>query len=110
MLEDHDVLAELPAILSVPEIDAFVIGVGDLSVSMGFPGETSRSEVQAVVDHIASEIIGAGGVLAQEANDPNAARLLMQRGYRMIDCAFITVASAALRQFVTSAKNKALIG
>lgn len=48
-LENIAALDELHALVQVPSIDAFEIGTADLSASMGFPGQSSRPDVQEVV-------------------------------------------------------------
>lgn len=100
MLEDVEGVENLPEILTVPHIDAFEIGTGDLSLSMGFPGETSRPEVQAAVDRIVSKVLAAGGVLGDTANDPETAKDFMRRGYRVIDCSLASIVTKTLRDLV----------
>lgn len=107
MLEDVQALEKLPEILSVPHIDAFEIGTGDLSLSMGIPGETSRPEVQAAVDRIVSEVLAAGRVLGDTANDPETATDLIRRGYRIIDCSLAGVVTKALRDLVVGMRAAA---
>ena len=96
-LENISALKELPGILSVPGIDAFELGLADLSQSMGFPGQGSRPEVQEVVDQLVAGVIEAGRVIGDTANDIQTAQSLMKKGYRMIDCGFVGVSMTALR-------------
>jgi 4-hydroxy-2-oxoheptanedioate aldolase len=100
MLEDEKAIENLSDILSVPHIDAFEIGTGDLSLSMGIPGDVSNPRVQAAVDRIVSSVLAAGRVLGDTANDPESAADLIRRGYRMIDCSLASVATKALTDLV----------
>lgn len=100
MIEDAGGVEHLPEILTVPHIDWFEIGTGDLSLSMGFPGETSRPEVQAGVDRIVSKVLAAGGVLGDTANDAETAKDFMRRGYRAINCSLANIVTKAMRDLV----------
>jgi len=96
-LEHIDALPELPGILAVDRIDGFEIGLADLAQSMGFIGETSRPEVQSVVNQFVAGVLAAGRVLGDTANDAQTARALLTQGYRMIDCGLVAVTTRALR-------------
>jgi len=59
-LEHAEALANIEEIVSVPGIDAFIIGQGDLSQSMGHLGEVGNPEVTAAVTAAATVIRQAG--------------------------------------------------
>jgi 4-hydroxy-2-oxoheptanedioate aldolase len=103
-LESIAAVDELDQIVRTPGIDAFEIGTGDLSASMGFPGESSRVEVQAVVKKFVDTVLAAGSVIGDTANDRDDARQLYAAGYRMLDCGFESVATGALSALVTSVR------
>ncbi len=70
MLEEVEALRNLEEILTVDHIDAFFIAPGDLSQSMGFPGQMDHPEVQAAVDDAVRRTRAAGrapGVLTTNA-------------------------------------------
>jgi 4-hydroxy-2-oxoheptanedioate aldolase len=52
MIEDAEALPVVDEILAVPGIDAVFIGPGDLSSSLGYPGEPNHPAVQAEVSRI----------------------------------------------------------
>jgi len=52
MIEHVDAVNDIDAILSVPEIDAYIIGPYDLSGSMGRPGELNHADVQAAIERV----------------------------------------------------------
>src|SRR6059058_3984475 len=67
MLEEVEALRNLDEILRVEHIDAFFIAPGDLSQSMGFPGQPEHPEVQAAIDSAVRRTRAAGrapGLLA----------------------------------------------
>lgn len=52
MIEHIDAVNAIDSILSVPGIDAYIIGPYDLSGSMGRPGELDYPEVQSAIEHV----------------------------------------------------------
>jgi 4-hydroxy-2-oxoheptanedioate aldolase len=56
MLEEVEALDNLDAILAIDHIDAFFVASGDLSQSMGFPGEVGHPKVQAAIDRAIQRI------------------------------------------------------
>jgi 2-keto-3-deoxy-L-rhamnonate aldolase RhmA len=51
-IEDVEGIKNLPEILKVEGIDVLAIGDGDLSNSMGYPGQRTHPEVVEAIDHI----------------------------------------------------------
>lgn len=77
MLEEVEALKNLDGILQVKHIDAFFIAPGDLSQSMGYPGQMDHPDVQAAVHDAVRRTRAAGrapGVLT--TNAPSARRAL----------------------------------
>jgi 2-keto-3-deoxy-L-rhamnonate aldolase RhmA len=66
MIESQVALADLPAILAVEGIDVFFVGPGDLSASMGRPGQVSHPDIRALVIETIRRI-GAAGKIAGTA-------------------------------------------
>ncbi len=60
LIEDVTAIENLAEILTVDDIDVFMVAPGDLSQSMGLPGGMNHPEVQAVVDRANEQIISAG--------------------------------------------------
>ena len=93
MLEEVEALKNLDSILSVDHIDAFFIAPGDLSQSMGYPGQLDHPDVQAAIIDAVRRTRAAGrapGVLATDA--PSARR------YLDLGALFIYVSLASLLQ------------
>jgi 4-hydroxy-2-oxoheptanedioate aldolase len=104
-LEHIDALAELPGILKVDGIDAFEIGLADISQSLGLAGEKLNPKVLSVARQFATAVISAGRIIGDTANDPQSARALVAEGYRMIDCGMAAVTSRALRDHLQSIRD-----
>lgn len=103
-LENIAALDELDALVKVPGIDAFEIGTADLSASMGFPGQSSRPDVQEVVQRFVNAVLGAGSVIGDTANDAASAADLRKRGYRMLDCGFESYSVGLLKSLVSEVR------
>jgi 2-keto-3-deoxy-L-rhamnonate aldolase RhmA len=97
-LEHADALKDIKALVRVDGIDAFEIGLADLSQSLGFPGETSRPEVQEVARRFVAEVLAAGSVIGDSVGSPAGAEDLIKQGYRMIDCGIVGMAMKGLRE------------
>jgi 2-dehydro-3-deoxyglucarate aldolase len=52
MIEHVDAVHHINSILSVPGVDAYIIGPYDLSGSMGRPGELDHPQVHAAIEQI----------------------------------------------------------
>ena len=62
MLEEAVAIKNLPEMVNVPEGDVFFIGSGDLSQSMGYPGQQTHPEVQTQMEKGVKIITDAGKV------------------------------------------------
>jgi 4-hydroxy-2-oxoheptanedioate aldolase len=97
-LEHVDALKGIKELVRVAGIDAFEIGLADLSQSLGFPGESSRPEVQDVAKTFVAEVLAAGSVIGDSVGSPEGASELISQGYRMIDCGIVGMAMRGLRE------------
>ena len=62
LVEDVEGLKNLAEMLKVDGIDAFWIGAGDLSQSMGYPGHADHPKVMKAMDEAVRKIVDAGSV------------------------------------------------
>ncbi|PYN91107.1 MAG: hypothetical protein DMD91_34860 [Candidatus Rokuibacteriota bacterium] len=62
MLEEVEAIENLPEMVTVPGVDVFFVGAGDLSQSMGYTGQMTHPDVQQMVEHGVKTIIGAGKI------------------------------------------------
>jgi 2-dehydro-3-deoxyglucarate aldolase len=86
MIEHIDAVEAVDSILSVPGVDAYIIGPYDLSGSMGRPGELDYPEVQTAMERVldAGRRLGkAGGVHVVEP-DPGLLRRNIEAGFSFI--------------------------
>jgi 2-dehydro-3-deoxyglucarate aldolase len=86
MIEHVDAVNDIDAILSVPEIDAYIIGPYDLSGSMGRPGELNHADVQAAIECVlraGQRAEKPGGIHVIEP-DPDALQQRIRSGFNFL--------------------------
>jgi len=62
MLEEVEAIDNLPELVTVPGVDVYFIGSGDLSQSMGYTGQPAHPEVQNLMERGVKTITGAGRI------------------------------------------------
>jgi 4-hydroxy-2-oxoheptanedioate aldolase len=62
MLEEVEAIENLPDLVTVPGVDVYFIGSGDLSQSMGYTGQQAHPEVQALMDRAVKTIVASGRI------------------------------------------------
>jgi len=62
MLEEVPAIENLPELVTVPGVDVYFIGSGDLSQSMGYTGQQAHPEVQEMMERGVKIITGAGRI------------------------------------------------
>ena len=76
MIEEVEAVHNLGEILEVDGIDVYFVGPGDLSQSMGYPGQRDVPEVHTVVRKALDQIIQAGKVAGVGATDADVPQYL----------------------------------
>lgn len=84
LIEHHAAVAHLDEILSVPGIDVAAIAPGDLSVSVGRPGQRDHPEVLEVIAEIERKVLASNVALGGVAFSPAEANEKVKNGYRMV--------------------------
>jgi 4-hydroxy-2-oxoheptanedioate aldolase len=69
MLEEVEAIDNIPEIVKVKGVDVLFIGSGDLSTSMGYPGQQNHPEVQALMEKGVKQIREAGIVAGVSCPD-----------------------------------------
>jgi len=62
MLEEVAAIENLPELVTVPDVDVYFIGSGDLSQSMGYTGQQAHPDVQQMMERGVKIITGAGRI------------------------------------------------
>lgn len=83
MVESQRALQDLPEILGVEGIDVFFVGPGDLSNTLGLPGQRFHPKVRELVMQAGRRIVQAGKVAGTLVKRDNAAEYV-QGGFRLL--------------------------
>jgi len=100
MIETREALRNLDAILAVKGVDALFVGLSDLALSMGYPGDNMHPEVQEALATIIGKSIAAGvagGLLASTAKDFDR---YSRMGARYLPMTMATLVAGALREAI----------
>lgn len=73
-------------LLSVPGIDAVMIGPADLSISLGVPGEFQHSTMVDAMEKIRDSCIAHGVAPGTQTRTPSLAKFWRDRGMRFLGC------------------------
>jgi len=105
LIEEARGIENLDEIIEVPGIDVFGIGDGDLSHTMGHPGDRGHADVRRVVDDAESRIARAGKVFDAVVTDVEGARDAVRKGSLMVSVALRNTVADALKSFLTDVKQ-----
>ncbi len=81
--EHIDALAELDALMDIPDLDLLFVGPNDLAQSMGYPGQPGHPEVEAVIEEIGKRARGRIP-LGTVATDVAVSNKRIGQGFQMI--------------------------
>ena len=81
-IEDGEALEQVEEIAAVAGIDVLFVGAGDLSVSLGVPGQVKHPRVLEAVRRAVRACEGRGIACGTSAIDPEHCRVLLDEGVR----------------------------
>jgi 2-keto-3-deoxy-L-rhamnonate aldolase RhmA len=105
MIEDIEALENLDALTAVPGLDTFLIGPGDLAMSMGLPGGFDSPAVREEVHRAARLLAGAGKTVGTVVSDADSAARAVEAGARLLAVGIGVVIAGATRGLLTSLRN-----
>ncbi len=98
LIESERGIANADEIMSVPGIDVGHLGHGDLSLSLGVPGQTEHPSMQAGIDSLLAACDAHGKAAACLAGDAATGVDWVRRGFRMVSVSYdIGLLAGALR-------------
>ncbi|MFV2039064.1 MAG: aldolase/citrate lyase family protein, partial [Acidimicrobiales bacterium] len=92
---------QIEGMAKVSGLDCLFVGLSDLSADLGVPGEWAAPELVAVLDRIETACAGENLAVGYPATDPKMAKMLLDRGARLIATADMTQLARAMTSFVT---------
>jgi 4-hydroxy-2-oxoheptanedioate aldolase len=104
MLEEVEALKNLDAILQVEHVDAFFFAPGDLSQSMGYPGQPNHPEVQAAVEDAVRRTRAARRAAGVLATNGAIARRSLDLGALFIYISLANLLQPGVREFMAEFK------
>ena len=98
LIESERGIANADEIMAVPGIDVGHLGHGDLSLSLGVPGQTEHPRLQAGIDALLAACEANGKAAACLAGDTATGIDWVRRGFRMVSVSYdIGLFTSALR-------------
>ncbi len=88
LIESERGLANAEEIMAVPGVDVGHLGHGDLSLSLGVPGQTDHPTMQAGIDRLLAACEANGKAAACLAPSVEVGRDWIRRGFRMISYSY----------------------
>lgn len=88
LIESAQGVANAEEIMSVPGVDVAHLGHGDLSLSLGVPGDTNHPTMQAGIDSILAACETHGKTAACLAGDVATGVDWVRRGFRMVSYSY----------------------
>jgi len=108
LIESAKGIANADEIMSVPGVDVGHLGHGDLSLSLGVPGQTEHPEMQAGIDKLLAACENNGKAAACLAGDTATGIDWVNRGFRMVSVSYdIGLLTSALSGGIDAIKNGA---
>lgn len=104
-IESSQGVAAAENIVSVEGIDCVFIGLTDLSVNLGRPGEYGHREVEKGVDRVLEVSANAGVPVGVPVSDAEMAHRYMDRGTRLIATGDVGVFGKAMSGFVEGVRR-----
>jgi 4-hydroxy-2-oxoheptanedioate aldolase len=100
-VEDVSAVENAAAIAATPNLDAVWLGPGDLSMSLGHPGEMDHPEVAPVIDRLVTDITTAqGAVLCVVVDGEDEVPRWRARGASMVLFIATNLQTARLRELL----------
>ena len=106
MIEEIQALEGLDEILTVPGLDLCVIGPGDLSMSMGYPGQPDHPAVREQIGLALQRILASGVAAGTTASDGRAVRFIFEQGFRFAIVNAAKLLAAHARQLLDQARGE----
>ena len=104
-IEDVEAVDNLAEILTVDNIDIFLVAAGDLSADMGHTGNMEHPEVTEVVDRCVDQIVAAGKVPGLGGR-ADAAERYVERGVKYLLAGWQAWAAKGARDYLSLVASK----
>lgn len=83
-IEDPEILPKIEEIAQLPNFEILFVGIGDLSHSLGFPGEIERKEIWEVLEKVGKICQKYGKFAGAPGVSPSYTKKLLDLGYLFV--------------------------
>jgi 4-hydroxy-2-oxoheptanedioate aldolase len=104
-IENRESIKNIDEMLQVDGIDVFFVGPMDLSVSLGYPGETNHPEVQAVISELSKKIRAKGKIAGTLALDVASVNIAREQGFQYLACATSVFMVKAAKEYLAQIRK-----
>jgi 2-keto-3-deoxy-L-rhamnonate aldolase RhmA len=105
LVEEKEGIDNLAEILSVDELDAVVIGPGDLSLTLGYAGQYDHPEVAGLVKRAQGQVLASRKALQVTVHDGKSARQWVKDGALLIRCGVQHILAPACKSWLQAARG-----
>ncbi len=81
-IEDPEAVSIIDAVAAVEGVDVLFVGIGDLSLGFGIPGQFRHESILEIIDRTAEACAKHGKIPGTPAMDPEDTARLIEKGYR----------------------------
>jgi 4-hydroxy-2-oxoheptanedioate aldolase len=104
-VEDAEALPDAAAIAAAEGLDGIFVGPGDLSISLGYPGELNHPEVLNAGRQVAEHCRAAGIGAATFARDADEVSVTRANGFSISIMSSVTLISSAFRSAAAAVRS-----
>lgn len=106
MIEDAEAIKNIDAILAVEGLEGIFIGLGDLSMTMGYRGGQNHPAVQQAVSLVIEKAKARGLIVsASGGRDVESARAMVRQGIQMVLSSAATLLADACRGYLKGVRE-----
>jgi 4-hydroxy-2-oxoheptanedioate aldolase len=106
MIETAEACRDIDAILAVRGVDALFIGLSDLAISMGHPGDNLHPQVQSALESILAKCSAQGLGCGLLAGTPVDFQRYSRMGAKYLPMTMASVLAGALREAIATRRGR----
>lgn len=105
IIESREAIENIQEILSVADLDGVIMGAGDLSQDMGYPGQTGHPEVEAAFQKALDLGIGSGKAFGSVLRAGETPEKYLSRGVQILLTSAFSLLAKGAKEFVGKVKS-----
>lgn len=105
IIESYEAIEHIEEILSVDDLDGVIIGAGDLSQDMGYPGQTGHPEVEAAIQKALNMGVKFGKPFGSVLRAGETPGKYLDSGVNILLTSAFSLLANSAKEFVTNVKG-----